>query len=55
MVCNVNPLVVFISVNFVTSFMKRRSAISSMMVGMLIIPFSALVMSFGTKWELGIY
>lgn len=44
---NVNPLVVFVSVNFVTSFMKKRSAISSMMVGMCIIPLSALVMSFG--------
>ena len=50
---NVNPLVVFISVNFVTSFMKRRTAISSMMVGMLIIPFSALVMSFGTQVGVG--
>lgn len=44
---NVNPLIVFASVNFITSFMKKRSAISSMMVGMFIIPLSALVMSFG--------
>lgn len=50
---NVNPLVVFISVNFVTSLMKKRSAIRSMMVGMLIIPFSALVMSFGTQVGVG--
>lgn len=46
---NVNPLVVFISVNFVTSLMKKKSAISSMMVGMFIIPLSALMMSFGTQ------
>src|SRR5690606_1766163 len=46
---NVNPLVVFVCVNFVTSFMKKRSAISSMMVGMFIIPVSALVMSLGTQ------
>ncbi len=46
---NVNPLVVFVSVNFVTSFMKKRSAVSSMMVGMFIIPLSALVMSFGNQ------
>lgn len=46
---NVNPLVVFISVNFVTSLMKKYSAIKSMMIGMLIIPFSALVMSLGTQ------
>lgn len=44
---NVNPLVVFVCVNFVTSFMKKRSALTSMTVGMLIIPLSALVMSFG--------
>ncbi|HMM18106.1 MAG: MFS transporter [Petrimonas sp.] len=44
---NVNPLVVFISVNFITSMMKKRNAISSMMAGMFIIPLSALVMSFG--------
>lgn len=44
---NVNPLVVFICVNFITSLMKKRSAITSMMIGMFIIPISALVMSFG--------
>lgn len=46
---NVNPLIVFVCVNFVTSFMKKRNAISSMMVGMFIIPLSALVMSLGTQ------
>lgn len=46
---NVNPLIVFVSVNFVTSLMKKRSAITSMMVGMFIIPVSALVMSLGTQ------
>jgi len=45
---NVNPLVVFVCVNFVTSFMKKRKALTSMTVGMLIIPLSALAMSFGT-------
>ena len=44
---NVNPLIVFMMVNLITSLMKKRSAISSMMVGMIIIPLSALVMSFG--------
>ena len=46
---NVNPLVVFVSVNFITSFMKRRSAITSIMVGMFIIPLSAFVMSLGNQ------
>ncbi len=49
---NVNPLVVFISVNFVTSFMRNRSALNSMLIGMFIIPFSALVMSFGNQIDL---
>ena len=46
---NVNPLVVFVCVNFVTSFMKKRTALSSMTIGMLIIPVSALVLSFGNQ------
>lgn len=42
---NVNPLVVFLCVNLVTTFMKKYTALNSMTIGMLIIPFSALVMS----------
>ena len=49
---NVNPLVVFISVNFVTSFMKNRSALTSMLIGMFIIPFSAVVMSIGNQLDI---
>ena len=47
---NVNPLVVFVLVNFITSLMKKRSAVSSMMIGMMIIPLSALVMSLGNQF-----
>jgi len=46
---NVNPFVVFVLVNFITSFMKKRTALFSMTIGMLIIPLSALAMSFGTQ------
>ncbi|NDW19000.1 MFS transporter [Dysgonomonas sp. 216] len=46
---NVNPFVVFMCVNLVTSLMKKRTALASMTIGMLIIPFSALVMSFGNQ------
>lgn len=46
---NVNPLVVFVLVNLITSFMKKRTALTSMTIGMLIIPMSALAMSFGTQ------
>ena len=56
---NVNPLVVFVMVNFVTSFMKKSTALTSMTIGMLIIPVSALVMSFGnqigTDYVLGLH
>lgn len=44
---NVNPLVVFVLVNFITSLMKKRTALTSMTIGMLIIPLSALVMAGG--------
>ncbi len=45
---NVNPLIVFVTVNFITSLMKKQTALTSMTIGMLIIPLSALTMSFGT-------
>ena len=44
---NVNPLIVFLCVNLITSFMKKRKAITSMIIGMFIIPFSALLMATG--------
>ncbi|QFU24393.1 MFS transporter [Shewanella eurypsychrophilus] len=44
---NVNPLVVFLSVSLVTAMMSKRSALSSMTVGMLIMPISALLMASG--------
>lgn len=46
-IANVNPFVVFLLVNLVTTIMKKRSALYSIMVGMFIIPFSALIMSMG--------
>lgn len=46
-ISNVNPLVVLIFVNIITSLMKNRSALSSITVGMFIIPISALVMASG--------
>ena len=44
---NVNPFVVFLCVNFITSLMKNKRAVTSMTIGMFIIPLSALVMSAG--------
>jgi dipeptide/tripeptide permease len=44
---NVNPLVVVLSVNLVTSLMRRKSALFSMTTGMFIMPISALAMASG--------
>jgi len=56
---NVNPLVVVVMVNFITSTMKKYTALSSMKIGMLLIPLSALLMSFstqiGTHYILGLH
>lgn len=48
---NVNPFVVVVCVVLVTQLMKKRRAVSSMLVGMLLMPFSALAMSLGPWLE----
>lgn len=44
---NVNPLVVFTTVGLITALMKNRSALTSMTIGMFIMPISALCMASG--------
>jgi len=44
---NVNPLVVVLSVNLVTSLMRHKSSLFSMTTGMFIMPVSALAMASG--------
>lgn len=44
-IANVNPLVVMLSVVLITQFMKKVKAITSMTVGMFLMPFSALLMA----------
>lgn len=44
---NVNPAVVVLTVNFVTQAMRKYTALTSMTVGMLIMPISALCMASG--------
>ena len=44
---NVNPLVVVLTVNLVTSLMRKKSALFSMTCGMFIMPISALCMASG--------
>jgi len=46
---NVNPLVVVLFVVPVTTIMMRRPAVSTMLVGMVLMPFSALAMA-GSQW-----
>ncbi|MBQ8672604.1 MAG: MFS transporter [Bacteroides sp.] len=46
-IANVNPFVVVVCVNFITRLMARRSAITSMNIGMFLIPLSALLMACG--------
>lgn len=50
---NVNPLVVVLTVNLVTTIMQKRTALTSMTVGMFIMPVSALCMAYGNILEGG--
>jgi dipeptide/tripeptide permease len=47
-ISNVNPLVVVLSVVFITHMMRKARAITSMSVGMFIMPFSAVAMASGS-------
>lgn len=44
---NVNPLVVVLTVNMVTQLMRKKTALTSMTIGMFIMPVSALCMASG--------
>ena len=46
-IANVNPLVVVLMVNLVTKWMSKYKAITSMVVGMMLVPVAALIMSTG--------
>ncbi len=48
---NVNPLVVVIFVVFITQWMKKSKAVTSMLWGMILMPFSALAMAMSTSLE----
>lgn len=52
---NVNPLVVVLLVNFVTNLMKKRTAVTSMAVGMLLMPISAMLMASGNMIDHAIF
>ena len=46
-IANVNPFVVVICVNFITQLMAKRKALTSIIIGMFLIPLSAIVMATG--------
>lgn len=48
---NVNPLVVVILVVLITHLMKKKLAVTSMLIGMILMPFSALAMSLSHGME----
>lgn len=50
-IANVNPLVVMCCVGFVTRLMAKRSAITSITIGMFLIPLSAMLMACGNLLE----
>jgi len=50
---NINPAVVVLTVGAVTMLMRHRSALTSMTVGMFIMPFSAFFMASGNMLESG--
>ena len=46
-IANVNPFIVVCCVSFITKLMAKRSAVTSMNIGMFLIPISALLMAAG--------
>ena len=52
-IANVNPAVVMIFVVLVTNWMRKRRAITSMSLGMFIMPFSAFFMASGHLFQEG--
>lgn len=50
-IANVNPFVVVCCVSFITRLMSKKSAITSINIGMFLIPISALLMACGNLLE----
>ena len=50
-IANVNPFVVVVCVNLVTQLMAKRKALTSIIIGMFLIPLSAMVMATGNMFN----
>ncbi|TSA27657.1 MAG: MFS transporter [Ignavibacteriales bacterium] len=48
---NVNPLVVVLFVVLITQLMRRKKAVTSIFIGMILMPLSAFAMSLGQSFE----
>jgi dipeptide/tripeptide permease len=53
-IANINPFIVMTCVLFITQFMRRTQAITSMTVGMLLMPISALCMAAGALIQMSV-
>ncbi len=50
-IANVNPLIVVCCVGFITKLMAKRTALTSINIGMFLIPLSALLMACGNLFD----
>jgi len=50
-IANVNPFVVVLCVNFITQLFAKRKALTSIIIGMFLIPLSALIMASGNLFS----
>ncbi len=48
---NINPLIVVLFVVLITKLMRNRKAITSIFIGMLLVPVSAFALSLGQLWQ----
>lgn len=50
-IANVNPMIVVFCVSFITRLMAKRAALTSINIGMFLIPFSAIIMACGNLFS----
>ena len=48
---NINPLIVVLFVVLITKLMKNKKAVTSILIGMILVPVSAFALSLGQLWQ----
>jgi MFS family permease len=48
---NINPLIVVLFVVLITKLMRNQKAVTSIFIGMILVPVSAFVLSLGQVWQ----